>query len=37
MLDGADLADCRARSEHVVRALYRLQGSIDALTDDHGP
>ena len=35
MLEGADLADCRTRSAHVVRALYRLQSSVGALADDH--
>lgn len=34
MLEGEDLADCRTRSGQVVRALYRLQGSVDRLPDD---
>ena len=34
MLEGADLADCRTRSAHVVRALYRLQSSVGTMADD---
>lgn len=35
MLSGADLVDCRARSEHVVGALYKLHASLGALMDAH--
>jgi len=34
MLEGEDLADCRTRSGQVVRALYKLQSSVDRLPDD---
>jgi four helix bundle protein len=34
MLSGPAVTDCRARSEHVVRAMHKLQASVERLVDE---